>query len=257
VLNPVAPVIHVLTPVTDVVGPVVGGLDPVIDAVAPVLPPGVVAPPADEDVPPGTPGGGGVPAPDEDEGGVVAPANPANPANPEPRGEPGSEAAAPLDRLAVPVAASTPGGGDGPGGSVLDGSPIIQTRGAARSAPRTQGRERSTGPAPAGTAIKTFRPAATFPAAGPTLDLHPLAPATADTPIRPSRARGAASTPELIVTAPAGGGGAAASGAASGGVSAIAVAAVLAAAAMLFSLLLLAPVRWRPVLFVSLIERPG
>jgi hypothetical protein len=85
-------------------------------------------------------------------------------------------------------------------------------------------------------------------AARPVAPSAMAAPAGNDAPLAAQSSRNAPST------APTGGG---SSASAPSGMSAVGVAALFAAAAMFFSSLLLAPARWRSVLVVSLIERPG
>jgi pilus assembly protein FimV len=74
---------------------------------------------------------------------------------------------------------------------------------------------------------------------------------------RAPRTRGAIVPPARLPGAPAASAGAGASGTASPPAAYALLVAALAFAAAVFSRLLCAPARWRPVLFISLLERPG
>jgi hypothetical protein len=276
----VAPVAEAVTPVvSDVVAPVAEAVTPVVsdvvapvaEAVVPVVVSGVVAPVAEavvpvvsevgapvvSDVPPPVVGGEAVAVdvlspgapPHRD---VTAPA-PSRAQDPQPVADPDGTPAAALP--------SPPSDG-GPGGSaavVVTGFDIAPADAdvvdvAAPRETKLAARPDAHHPPPI----------ATHDAPSTTLMPDPVAswglglatPALVAGPPSPTQSDAVVAKSERspLGTAPAGGGSASS---APSGVSAVAVAALFAAAAMFFSAFLLAPARWRSVLVVSLIERPG
>jgi hypothetical protein len=183
----------------------------------------------------------------------------------------------PAPPQAAPLPPAADGGGAAPPLRPLEPSPVEPVGGSVTQSippsatavvpPRiTAARRIAPGPIPLGSHRAPIRDGALFlsPGAATSLpsatDTFHAAPRPPTPPAPPHKARTRQAPPALFVPPPVG---AVASGAsaASGAVSSTAGLAILSmfllVPCLVYCRVLLAPARWRPVLFVSLLERPG